>query len=54
LSTSTIKTYTAATSGWNQATGSLTAPAGTTNAQVQIAVTSLNRTIYVDEFMLKR
>jgi hypothetical protein len=33
LSTKTIKTYTAATSGWNEAAASLIAPAGTTNAR---------------------
>jgi hypothetical protein len=54
LSTSTIKTYTTTTSGWNQAIASLTAPAGTNNAQVSIVVSSLNRTIYVDQFTFKR
>lgn len=49
ISTSAIKSYSAATSGWNQATASLVAPAGTTNAQVRMVVTSLNATIYVDD-----
>jgi hypothetical protein len=53
ISTSTIKTYTASTNGWNQATANLTAPAGTTNALVVMVVSSLNRTIYVDEFIFK-
>jgi hypothetical protein len=53
ISTTTIKTYTASTSGWNQVTANLSAPAGTTNAVMLIVVSSLSRTIYVDEFMLK-
>jgi hypothetical protein len=47
----TIKAYTASTSGWNQAIGSPVAPAGTTNAQVRMVVSSLNATIYVDDFL---
>jgi hypothetical protein len=54
LGTSTIKTYTASTSGWNLATASFNAPTGTTNAQVQIVASSLNRTIYLDEFLFRR
>jgi hypothetical protein len=49
ISTKTIKSYIAATGGWNQATASLVAPAGTTNAQVQLVASSLNGTIYVDD-----
>jgi hypothetical protein len=47
----TIKTYTAPTSGWNQAIGSLVLPAGTTKAQVRMVVSSLNATIYVDDLL---
>jgi hypothetical protein len=54
ISTNTLKTYTASTNGWHQATASLTTPAGTTNAVMLITISSLNRTIYVDEFVLKR
>ena len=53
ISTTTIKTYTTSTNGWNQATASLIAPVGTTNAQVMLVVSSLNTTIYVDEFVFK-
>jgi bacillolysin len=52
ISTKTIKSYTAATGGWNQATASLVAPAGTTNARVQLVASSLNGAIYVDDVSL--
>jgi hypothetical protein len=51
ISSSTIKTYTAATAGWSNAAATLVAPAGTTNAKVQMVVSSLNATIYVDGFV---
>ena len=54
ISTTTIKTYTAPTGGWNQATASLVAPARTTNAQVRMVVSSLNAKIYVDDFAFQR
>jgi len=54
ISTSTIQTYTASTNGWTQATASLTAPSGTTHALIVMVVSSLNRTIYVDEFAFRR
>ena len=50
ISTSVVATYSAATSGWTTASASLLAPAGTTNAQVQMVVSSLNATIYADDF----
>jgi hypothetical protein len=50
IRTDTIKTYTGATAGWNLATGSRVAPAGTTNAQVRMVAANLNATIYVDAF----
>jgi hypothetical protein len=53
ISTSTIKTYTAATSGWNAVTASRVAPVGTTNAQVMLVVSGLSTTMYVDAFVLK-
>jgi Carbohydrate binding domain len=53
IRTDTVKTYTGPTSGWNLATASLVAPAGATNARVQMAATSLNATIYVDDFVFK-
>lgn len=49
ISTRTVRTYTAATSGWNQATFSEAAPAGTAAAQVRLNVSSLNGTLYVDD-----
>ncbi len=52
ISTTTIKSYTASTNGgWDQALANLIAPAGTTNALVRMVVTSLNATIYVDDFL---
>jgi len=53
ISTTVIKKYTAATSGWNNAVASLVAPTGTTHADVQMLVKSLKRTIYVDDFVFK-
>ncbi|HZQ08648.1 MAG TPA: hypothetical protein VFD70_18845 [Anaerolineae bacterium] len=45
-----VKTYNAATTGWDQVTAILTAPPGTTNGQVRLKVTNLNATIFVDDF----
>jgi hypothetical protein len=53
IGTSLVKTYTATTSGWRQATGSLVAPAGTASAQIQMVVSSLSATIYVDDFIFQ-
>jgi len=49
IRTDRIKSYTGATSGWDQATATLVAPAGTTHASVRMKVSSLNATIYADE-----
>jgi hypothetical protein len=50
LRTDTIATFTSHTSGaWVQKTASLTSPTGTTNAQVQLVISNLSSTIYVDE-----
>lgn len=54
IGTGNVKTYTASTNGWNQATATLAAPPGTTNALVMMVITGLNRTIYVDSFEFKR
>ena len=51
--TDSIKVYSAATGGWNKAAASLVSPTGTTNALVDMVVTSLNATIYVDDFALR-
>ncbi len=45
-----IKSYTAATSGWNQAVANLEAPPGATSAQIWLVARSLKGTIYVDAF----
>ena len=50
IRTDVIKTYTTATNGWALATSSLVAPANTASALVRMGVTSLNATIYVDDF----
>jgi len=52
LNTQTIKSYTGSTSGWVEATANLTAPNGTDSAQVQMVLTGLKRTLYVDDFVL--
>jgi hypothetical protein len=55
LGTKTIKSYTAATNGWVQATptsGSLVAPTGTVSAQVRMNFSSLMGTVYVDDFSM--
>ncbi len=53
LSTSTIKTYTAATSGWNKASATFVAPAGADDATVRMVVSSLNAHVYTDDFTFK-
>lgn len=54
ISTATVKTYSGPTVGWDQATASLVSPAGTAKADVWMVVTSLNATIYVDDFSFGR
>jgi hypothetical protein len=53
ISTSTVKSYTAATAGWVQATATKVAPAETTNAQVLLVASNLNATIYVDDLTFR-
>gem|GEM_PF-2954923 len=48
-----IVSYSAATSGWVQATANLAAPSGTSYAQVRMIASSLNATIYTDDFVLQ-
>lgn len=50
LRTDTVKTYSSATSGWNNAVKTLTAPANTSYALVRMAVSSLNAKTYADNF----
>ena len=51
LNTTSIKSYTGATNGWVEATANLTAPNGTDSAQVQMVLTGLKRTLYVDQWL---
>ncbi len=50
ITVSTVKAYKTATAGWDQAAGSLVAPAATVMADIRLTVTNLNATIYVDDF----
>ena len=52
IRTDLVETYsnTSPKNDWNQATKSLTAPTGTTSAQVRMVASSLKATIYVDDF----
>jgi hypothetical protein len=50
IRTDVIKSYTAATTGWDQAIASFVAPANTASGVVRMGVTSLNATIFVDDF----
>jgi len=50
IKTHTIKTYSGPSVGWVNATASLVAPPGTAKAQVRMKVSSLNATVYVDDF----
>ena len=50
ISSITIAKFTGATSGWVPASGNVVAPDGTTNAHITMSVTSLNATVYADDF----
>ncbi len=50
IGTNTFATYSAATSGWSEASGRLNAPAGATSADILMVASSLRATIYVDDF----
>jgi hypothetical protein len=50
ISTTTVRTYSAPTNGWTEATAALVAPAEATMADVRLVVSSLNAKIYVDDF----
>lgn len=43
-----VKTYSAATSGWDTVSAVLVAPSGATAADIRLNVSSLNATIYLD------
>lgn len=53
LRTDNVKVNTASTANWDKALWSMVAPTGSTNAQVQMVVSSLNATLYVDDFGLR-
>jgi hypothetical protein len=50
ISSITMAKFTGATNGWVQASGNVVAPVGTTNAHITMSVTSLNATVYADDF----
>jgi hypothetical protein len=52
ITTLTAATFTAPTAGWQEVTANLQSPANATAAQVQMVVSSLKATIYVDDFSL--
>jgi hypothetical protein len=54
LRTDTVKTYSAATSGWNLASASKVAPTGAVKAQIRLVVTNLNARIHVDDLVFRR
>ena len=54
ISTKTVKTYSTATSGWDQFSGSLVAPTGAVTAAIRMNLTSLKATIYTDELIFKK
>jgi hypothetical protein len=49
----TVASYTAPTAGWVKAALSPVAPAETNKARVQVVASSLNGTIYVDQFVFR-
>ncbi len=49
----TVSTWSGPTNGWVKAAGSYTAPAGATRATINMVVTSLNATIYVDDLAFR-
>jgi hypothetical protein len=53
ISTQTVGTFTAATSGWVKVSGTYTAPAGTTRAVVNMVSSSLRGPIHVDDLTLR-
>jgi hypothetical protein len=55
IRTDTVKTYstTSPQNVWDQAAKNMVAPTGTTSAQVRMIVSSLNATIYVDDFVFQ-
>ena len=52
ISTVVLGKVTNATGGWARITADVDAPSGATTARVMMVVSSLNTTIYVDDFSL--
>jgi hypothetical protein len=52
ISSVTVGKVTQSTAGWVQFSTAMTSPAGATIARIQMVVSSLNATIYVDDFAL--
>jgi len=53
ISSSTFKTYTAPTVGWDNAVANLVAPAGTSQAQMQLITDNINGVVYVDDLVFQ-
>jgi hypothetical protein len=53
ITTNTLKTYTGPTSGWDHVSVVIGPPASATSANLQMVVSSLNATIYVDDFAFR-
>ncbi len=53
ISTTTLRSFTAATAGWVPVAATRTAPLGTTSASVALVASSLNARVHVDSFTLQ-
>ena len=54
ISSSTFKTYTAPTVGWDNAVASVVAPAGTTHAEMDLITDQITGTVYVDDLVFQQ
>ena len=54
ISYNTFKTYIAPTVGWDNAVASVVAPAGTTQAQMQLITDQITGTVYVDDLVFQQ
>lgn len=53
ISTKVVKTYSASTAGWNLASVTAVAPPQAAKANIQMKVSSLNASIYIDDFLFQ-
>lgn len=53
INTRTLATYSSATGGWNLAASSFQSPNNTASAEILMVVSSLNATVYVDDFAFR-